>query len=88
MPPSPAGAGDGDRVEVFANDLGRRAGLLHLGDQANRPRTGERREEITGWWRLGDLMLHLIQRHPTTRHGHLETLGSHDRFEDRRNHRD
>ena len=40
------GPGDRDRVEVVADDPGRGAGLLDLGDQPDRPRAGERGAEV------------------------------------------
>ncbi len=42
------GHGDIDRVEIRANDAGRRTRLLHLGDQADRPRLCEGGEKIAG----------------------------------------
>ena len=80
------GPGDGDRVEVGADDLGRGAGLLDLGDQLDRSRAGKGGAEVADRGGRGGLVLHLLERHPVPGRGHLPPLRGDDLVEDGRRH--
>ncbi len=82
------GPGDGDRVEVGADHLGRRAGLLDLGDELDRPRPGQRGAEVADRRGLGRLGFQLLDRQPEPGGGDFLVLGGDDLVEDRGAHGD
>ena len=76
--------GDGDRVEVGPDDLGRGAGLLDLGQEPDRAWSGEGGPEVADRWRLGRLGLQLLKGESDPGRGDLATLGRDDLVEDGR----
>ena len=79
-------SGDGDRVEIGADDPGGRARLLHLRDQADRPRPGERVQEVPHRRGLGRLVLQFLDRQPLPRNGDLAAFRGDDLVENRVGH--